>query len=112
MISIEKRLKLRDTHAFVVAETVDGLADKLLGVLADRRMTKVHRYLGETSTTPRVFPGLRVDQGSRTPVTRRPGQSVGVHLASQSRRMEAQGYSDATPQALALADLILSRSAT
>lgn len=91
MIPIEKRLGLRDTHAFVVAETVDLLADKLVGVLADRRMTKVHRYLGETSGTPRVFPGLRVDRGSRTPITRHPGQSVRVHLASQPRRMESVG---------------------
>lgn len=80
---IEDRCRLRDTHAFVVADTVDPLADKLLGIIADRRMAKVHRYLGESAGSPRVFVGLRVDQRSFSPITRLPRQGVALHLAGQ-----------------------------
>lgn len=94
MLPIEKRCGLRDTNAFVTPETVDMLADKLIGIIADRRMTKMHRYLGERSSTPRLFPGLRVDRRAYGDgVNRRAGQSVSVYLASEARSLEGVGFS-------------------
>lgn len=94
MLPIEKRCGLRDTNAFVTPETVDLLADKLIGIIADRRMTKMHRYLGDRDNRPRLFPGLRVDRRAYGDgVNRRPGQSVSVYLASQARGLEGVGFS-------------------
>lgn len=94
MLPIEKRCQRRDTNAFVTPETVDPLADKLVGIIADRRMTKMHRYLGENSGTPRLFAGMRVDHAARGDgVNRRPGVSVGVYLTSQGRGLEGVAFS-------------------
>jgi hypothetical protein len=94
MLSIEKRCQQRGTNAFVTAETVDLLADKLVGIIADRRMTKMHRYLRENSGTPRLFAGLRVDHGAiGDGVNRRQGQSASVYLASHARGLEGVGFS-------------------
>lgn len=90
---IEKRCAQRNTHAFVTPDTVDLLADKLVGIIADRRMTKMHRYLGEQSGTPRLFSGMRVDRRSDDDgVSRRSGQSVGVSLASHARGLEGVSF--------------------
>lgn len=92
MWPIEKRCQQRDTSAFVVAETVDLLADKLVGIIGDRRMTKMHRYLGDHGGTPRLFAGQRPDhRANGGPVNRREGQSVTVYLASQARGLESVG---------------------
>lgn len=94
MLSIQKRCQRRDTNAFVTVETVDLLADKLVGIIADRRMTKMHRYLGENGGTPRLFAGMRVDRCAiGDGVNRRPRMSVGVHLASQGHGLEGVGFS-------------------
>lgn len=90
---IEKRCGRRDTRAFVVADTVDALGEKMIGIIADRRMTKMHRYLGE-SNKPRLFSGLRLWPGGYSgPTTQRSRQSVSVSLASNSRQFEGIGFS-------------------
>lgn len=90
---IEKRCQGRHTRAFVTADTVDQLATKLVGIIADRRMTKMHRYLGERSGIPTVLAGLRVDRrASNGGVNIRPGQAVSVYLASQSRGLEGVSF--------------------
>lgn len=94
MWPIEKRCQRRDTNAFVVADTVDLLADKLVGIIGDRRMTKMHRYLGEHAGTPRLFPVMRVDHGAfGGGLNRRSGRSVHVYLKSQTRGLEGVGFS-------------------
>lgn len=94
MLEIEKRVALRDTNAFVTPDTVDLLADKLIGIIADRRMTKMHRYLGDHGGRPRMFPGLRVDrQAYGDGVSRRPRQSASVYLAGRGRGLEGIGFS-------------------
>lgn len=94
MWSIEKRVAQRDTTAFVTPETVDLLADKLIGIIADRRMTKMHRYLGERSGQPRLFPGLRVDHRAHGGgVNKRPGVSASIYLTSAARSLEGVGFS-------------------
>lgn len=90
--TIDQRCKRRDTTAFVVAETVDLLAEKFIGIIADRRMVKMHRYLGEHGGEPRLFVGLRVDQRSYSPVTRRAGEWVGVHLARTGHGLEGVSF--------------------
>ena len=94
MWPIEKRCGQRDTHAFVTADTVDPLGQKMVGIIADRRMTKMHRYLGEQGGRPELFPGLRVWRGGfGGPTTIRPRESVSIRLASQQHRMEGVGFS-------------------
>lgn len=94
MLEIEKRVALRDTNAFVTPETIDLLAEKLIGIIADRRMTKMHRYLGDRGGRPRLFPGLRVDrQAYGDGVSRRSCQSVSVYLAGRGRGLEGIGFS-------------------
>lgn len=93
MLEIEKRCALRDTRAFVTPDTVDLLADKLIGIIGDRRMTKMHRYIGDRGGRPRLFPGLRVDrQAYGDGVSRRAGQSVSVYLAGRGRGLEGIGF--------------------
>lgn len=83
MWPIEKRCQRRDTAAFVAPETVDLLGEKMIGIIADRRMTKMHRYLGENAGTPRLFPGLRLWHGGfNGPTYARPRMSASVSLAS------------------------------
>lgn len=77
---IEKRAAMRDTCAFVTTETVDALAAKLIGMVGDRRMTMMRRYLGDHGGQPDVLAGLRIDRRGFEPVSRREGRSVGIHL--------------------------------
>lgn len=91
--SFVRRCQSRATNAFVVSETVDALAEKMVGIIGDRRMIKVHRYLGDGGGRPRVFAGLRVDRRSRDDgVYRRAGQSVSVYLARDSRGLEGISF--------------------
>lgn len=93
MISIQSRAASRHTNAFVTPETIDLLAVKFIGLIGDRRMTKTHRYLTSTTNQPRVFTGLRLDRrGMCEPISHRRRQSVGVHLASQSRGIEGVSF--------------------
>lgn len=93
MLPIEKRCQQRDTHAFVTAETVDLLGAKMVGIVADRRMTKMHRYLGKQGGRPRLFPGLRVWKGGfGSPTTLRTGQSASICLASEHHRLEGVSF--------------------
>jgi hypothetical protein len=90
IIAIEGRCNRRDTWAFVAAENVDMLAEKLVGIIGDRRMTKVHRYLGESAGTPTVRAGLWVNRGAPGEgVNRHPGRSVGIYLAGSPYLLEA-----------------------
>ena len=92
--SIAKRCQQRRTHAFVTPETVGPLGQKMIGLVADRRMTMMHRYLGEQSGTPRLYAGLRVWTGGLGPATIiRPGQSAAISLASVQRPLEGIGFS-------------------
>lgn len=92
MLSIEKRCQQRHTASFVTPETVDLLGEKMIGIIADRRMSKVHRYLGEDRGTPEVRTGLRVWPGGFSgPTTLRPGQSASVNLASRKHLLEGIG---------------------
>lgn len=105
MWTIEKRCQRRDTTAFVAPDTVDLLGQKMIGIIADRRMTKMHRYLGESSGSPRLFTGLRVWPGGYGgPTTIRPGQSASISLARQTRPFESIGIAtsrdDATEEQL------------
>lgn len=94
MIPIHIRAHRHDTNAFVTTETINPLATKLIGIVGDRRMTKTHRYLGDHGGTPQVFAGLRLERGGISgPVNHRPGESVGIHLASRSRGLEGIGFS-------------------
>jgi hypothetical protein len=94
MSPIEKRCRQRNTNAFVVSVTVDLLAEKMVGIIGDRRMTKMHRYLGEQTGTPRLFPGLRVWHGGYGgAVNHRQGVGASVALASQTRSFEIVGFS-------------------
>jgi hypothetical protein len=94
MWTIEKRCRQRDTRAFVTADTVDLLGQKMIGIIGDRRMTKMHRYLGEQAGRPRLFPGLRMWHGGfGGPVTLRAAQSASISLASPARMFEGIGFS-------------------
>jgi len=87
---IEKRCQGRVTRAFVTADTVDLLAAKMVGIIGERRMIKMVRYLGENPGTPRLFTGLRLWHGGyRDAVSVRPGLSVSVWLANQSQKNES-----------------------
>lgn len=89
---IEKRIAQRHTVSFVTPETVDVLATKMIGIIADRRITKIHRYLGENRGTPDVRTGLRVWTGGLGgPTTLRPGQSASIKLASCKYPFEGIG---------------------
>lgn len=94
MISIEERCHRRHTEAFVAPETVDALGEKMVGVIGDRRMTKMHRYLGERPGVPNLFPGLRVWSGGYDgPVQLVPGRAAHVYLASRTHRFQGIGFS-------------------
>lgn len=94
MLSIEKRAASRDTRGFVVAETVDVLAAKFHALIADRRITKMHRYIRSEGGSPSVYAGLRPDhQGFSGALTHTPGRGAGVHLASRARGLEGAGFS-------------------
>lgn len=94
MWTIEKRCQRRDTAAFVAPETVDLLGQKMIGIIADRRVTKVHRYLGDRSGIPTVRTGLRVWPGGFSgPTWIRPGQSAGINLANHQHPFESVGFS-------------------
>lgn len=94
MSPIEKRCQQRHTVAFVTTDTVDALGAKMIGIIGDRRITKMHRYLGEHGGTPRLFTGLRVWPGGYSgPTTVRPGLSASISLASASRMFEGIGFS-------------------
>ncbi|HZA71481.1 MAG TPA: hypothetical protein VE476_01065 [Propionibacteriaceae bacterium] len=80
MITIQRRAEMRDTCSFVTTETVDVLAEKLIGLADDRRITVVRRYLGDHGGAPTVLAGLRIDRRGRAPVEHRRGQSVRIHL--------------------------------
>ena len=79
VVTIEQRCERQTTRAFVTAETVDALANKLVGIMGERRMTATERYLGENAGVPRVFPGLRLWHGGlREAVHHTPGRWIGV----------------------------------
>lgn len=94
MFSIEKRGQQPDTRGFVTAETVDVLAAKFVALIGDRRITKMHRYLGDSAGTPSVYAGLRPDhRGYEDAVGHRKGQGAYVHLTSRARGLESAGFS-------------------
>lgn len=94
MISIEERCKRRSFSGFVAPETIDLLAEKMFGIIGDRRMTKMHRYLGEQSGIPRLFPGLRVWTGGLgTSTTLHSGLFASISLANRSHPFESLGFS-------------------
>lgn len=94
MWPIGKRCQERYTRAFVTADTIDLLGAKMIGIIADRRMTKMHRYLGKKGGTPRLFSGLRVWHGGfGGPTSFQPRQSVSVSLVSPHRLLEGVGFS-------------------
>lgn len=94
MWPIEKRCQQRHTRAFVVADTVDLLGQKMVGIVADRRMTKAHRYLGEGRGTPKLTAGLQVWHGGYGgPTTLRPGLSASISLANGRSLLEGIGFS-------------------
>lgn len=94
MMPIEKRCGHRDTNAFVTAETIDLLADKMVGIIADRRMVKMRRYLGDRPGIPDLRPGLRVwHEGYGGAVNHRPGVGASVALASERHPFESVGFS-------------------
>lgn len=98
MWPIEKRCQQRHTVAFVAAETVDLLAEKMIGIVADRRMTKAHRYLGDRGGEPDLRTGLRVWPGGFDGRTRlRSGESASIHLASSRYSFEGIGFSVRMP---------------
>lgn len=80
MIDIEKRAQSRDTCAFVTLTTVDPLARKMIGLVGDRRVTMMRRYLGDHGGTADVMAGLRIDWRGFTPVSHHPGRGVSIHL--------------------------------
>jgi hypothetical protein len=81
VLTIEKRAEMRDTCSFVTTKTVDVLAAKLIGIVGDRRMTVIRRYLGERGGSPTVATGLRLNQrGYGPPVQHRLGRGVSIHL--------------------------------
>lgn len=87
IISIERRAALRNTRGFVTKTTVDLLAEKMLGLIGDRRMVKTHQYLGDSHVKPTIAVGLRINRGSYQPVRHQPGQGAGVHLCGGGGRM-------------------------
>lgn len=92
---IHQRCAQHVTGAFVTPDTVDPLADKLIGIIGDRRITKVHRYLENITTALSVFPGLRLWRGGMddSPIGRMPGRSVHVALAGHAHRFDSVGFS-------------------
>lgn len=94
MWTIERRIEQPHTRAFVVPETVDALGKKMIGIVGERRMTKMHRYLGKQAGTPDIYNGLRLWHGGFDTATRqRPRESVGISLFSQSRFYEGVSFS-------------------
>jgi hypothetical protein len=84
---IEKRCERRVTHGFVAAETVDHLAEKMVGVIGDRRISVMHRYLGERAGTPSLVAGYRLWHGGISDaITRTPGHGVSVCLRGPGDR--------------------------
>lgn len=78
---IAKRAEQRDTCAFVTFMTVDVLARKLVGIVGNRRMSMMRRYLGDNGGMPTVTAGLRLDhRGFGDPVNHRLGVGVGINL--------------------------------
>lgn len=85
--SIKQRCRRRDTHGFVVPETVDLLAKKAIGVIGDRRISLMHRYLGDSAGTPRLVTGYRLWHGGLSdPVTHTPGHGASVYLRGPGDR--------------------------
>jgi hypothetical protein len=98
MWPIEKRCQQRHTVAFVAPETVDLLGEKMIGIIADRRVTKMHRYLGENRGEPDLRLGLRVWSGGfGGPTNLRSGESASIRLASQQHPFEGVGFSVRMP---------------
>ncbi|QWF85757.1 hypothetical protein [Amycolatopsis sp. CA-230715] len=92
-LSIARRCEKRRTWGFVAPDTVDALGEKMVGIIAERRMTKMHRYLGERAGRPTLYAGLRVWTGGVFPgVTIRPRQSASVALASHQRPIEGVSF--------------------
>lgn len=78
---IEKRAQLRDTNGFVTFMTVDVLARKMIGIVGDRRMTLMSRYLGDQGGPADVYAGLRIERrGFGPPVNHRLGHGVSITL--------------------------------
>jgi hypothetical protein len=99
ILTIQDRLKGRRTVAFVTGDTVDLLADKLVGIIGDRRMTKVHRYVGDTSSTLTVEVGLHLNHGALGGAVRRqPGLGVHVYLGNPGRRFDGIGIGTHHPE--------------
>lgn len=99
MKTIEQRCQDSHTGAFVAVDTVDALAEKLVGIVGNRRMTKMFRYMGEHGGVPEVRAGLVPDyQGlSGDPVNRTPGHGVSIHLTGRSGGLEGVGLSIERP---------------
>lgn len=92
-LSIRQRCRRRETSGFVVPETVDLLTDRLLEVVGDRRMTLMHRYLGERPGTPRLFAGYRLWHGGLgEPVSITTGRGVSVVLRGPGQRSHVVGF--------------------
>lgn len=78
---IEKRAQSHDTNGFVTFMTVDVLARKMIGIVDDRRMTLMRRYLGDQGGPADVYAGLRIERrGFGPPVNHRLGHGVGIAL--------------------------------
>ncbi len=98
LTSIEKRARLHDTGGFVTFLTVDVLARKMIGIVGDRRMTLMRRYLGNHGGTPDIVTGLRLShRGFADPITHRLGERVGVQVVN-NRTHEGFGFSVNSPR--------------
>lgn len=94
MLTIEKRAEQPHTVAFVTFMTVDVLARKMIGIIGNRRMTKVRRYLGDSAGTTDVMAGLYLDhRGFSDAITHCLARSVGVHLTRRGGAIEGFGFS-------------------
>lgn len=94
MLPIEQRCTRVTTRAFVTADTVDALADKMLGIIGDRRAIRLDQYLGDHAGIPELVPGQRVWHcGIGDPVRRTARQSMYVTLGSHIHGVKGVGFS-------------------
>lgn len=101
MIPIGQRRRNPRTHAFVAVDTVDALAEKMVGIIADRRCTLMNRFLGERAGIPLLVTGLRLWRGGfSNPILRRLSESVYVSLANTAQQHKGVGFHAAHDRAL------------
>lgn len=93
MLTIEQRCaSSREFTAFVTPETVDLLGRRMIGVVGDRRITMVCRYVGDAASTPTVITGLRVrPNGINAPTMILPGRSTSIALGNSRHMSERVG---------------------